>query len=58
MPKLGIGLRGGRSSEIGDCKGEEIVPFGISRDMRLEVPTDKPASCRERIRSAILPPSF
>lgn len=45
-------------SEVGDV-GESgaavVVVVGSSREMRLVV-TDKPASCNDRIRSAMLPP--
>lgn len=37
----------------GDSGGD---PMGISREMRFVVATDRPALCRERMRSAMLPP--
>ena len=48
---------GGRAAvgDIGRDKGT-VGEVGISRDMRLVVDTAIPAFCKERMRSAMLPP--
>jgi|SRR6267154_3489849 len=44
------------SEDVDVGESGTAVVVGSSRETRLEVLTDKPASCNDRIRSAMLPP--